>query len=41
MPDFDGPADFLGKLRSARVIGHHWDRARPWSARILPGTTTD
>jgi predicted metal-dependent phosphoesterase TrpH len=41
MPDFDGAADFLAKLRDARVVGHHWDEARPWSARILPGTTTD
>ena len=41
MPDFDGPADFLIKLREGRAIGHHWDEPRPWSARILPGTTTD
>ena len=41
MPDFDGPADFLAKLREARVVGYHWDEARPWKARILPGTTTD
>jgi predicted metal-dependent phosphoesterase TrpH len=39
MPDFDGPADFAAKLRVARAVGHHWDRARPWSARIVPGTT--
>ncbi|HEY4333075.1 MAG TPA: PHP domain-containing protein, partial [Ilumatobacteraceae bacterium] len=24
MPDFDGPADFLAKLRLGRVVGHHW-----------------
>jgi len=41
MPDFDGPADFLAKLREGRPVGHHWDEPRPWSARILPGTTTD
>ena len=41
MPDFDGPADFLDKLREARVVGHHWDKARPWSARILPSMTAD
>ena len=41
MPDFDGPHDFLAKLREARVVGHHWDKARPSKARILPGTTTD
>jgi len=39
MPDFDGPADFLAKLASARPVGHHWDQARPWSPRVLPGTT--
>jgi predicted metal-dependent phosphoesterase TrpH len=41
MPDFDGPHDFLAKLRLGRTVGHHWDEARPWSARILPGTTVD
>jgi hypothetical protein len=40
MPDFDGPADFLTKLREARTVGHHWDEARSWSARVLPGTTS-
>jgi predicted metal-dependent phosphoesterase TrpH len=38
MPDFDGPADFLEKLGRARVVGHHWDGARPWRARIVPST---
>lgn len=38
MPDFDGAADFLAKLRVARAVGHHWDQARPWSSRIVPGT---
>lgn len=41
MPDFDGPQDFLSKLRLGRPVGHHWDHARRWSARILPGTTID
>lgn len=36
MPDFDGPADFLAKLREGRVVGHHWDRPRPWRPRIVP-----
>jgi hypothetical protein len=40
MPDFDGPADFLDKLRRGRVVGHHWDEPRPWSARVLPSTTS-
>lgn len=41
MPDFDGPADFLAKLRDATVIGHHWDEARPWSARVVPSTSAE
>lgn len=39
MPDFDGPADFLAKLRVARVVGHHWDQHRPWSPRVVPSTS--
>ncbi len=39
MPDFDGPADFLSKLRVARVVGHHWDEHRPWSPRVVPSTS--
>ncbi len=41
MPDFDGPHDFLSKLRLGRPVGHHWDEPRPWSPRVLPGTTTE
>jgi predicted metal-dependent phosphoesterase TrpH len=41
MPDFDGPHDFLDKLRLGRPVGHHWDEPRPWSARVLPGTAID
>jgi len=41
MPDFDGPADFLHKLRAGRVVGHHWDRPRPWSARVLPSISNE
>ena len=40
MPDFDGPEEFLTNLCSARTVGHHWDEARPWSARVLPGTSS-
>ena len=40
MPDFDGPGDFLDKLRVGRIVGHHGDEPRPWSARVLPGTTS-
>ncbi len=36
MPDFDGPADFLAKLREGRIVGHHWDEHRPWKPRIIP-----
>jgi hypothetical protein len=38
MPDFDGPTEFLANLGRGRVVGHHWDEARPWSARIIPST---
>jgi predicted metal-dependent phosphoesterase TrpH len=38
MPDFDGPKEFLANLGHGRVVGHHWDQARPWSARIIPST---
>jgi predicted metal-dependent phosphoesterase TrpH len=36
MPDFDGPHDFLNKLREGTVVGHYWDEARPWTPRIIP-----
>ncbi len=39
MPDFDGPQDFLVKLRAAQPIGHHWDQHRPWTARVVPSVT--
>jgi len=38
MPDFDGPQEFLAALADAVVVGHHWDRPRPWRARIVPST---
>jgi hypothetical protein len=38
MPDFDGPTEFLASLGRGRVVGHHWDEARPWSPRIIPST---
>jgi predicted metal-dependent phosphoesterase TrpH len=41
MPDFDGPGDFLDKLRLGRAVGHHWDEARPWSPRVLPSTRSE
>jgi predicted metal-dependent phosphoesterase TrpH len=39
MPDFDGPAEFLANLAEAVVVGHHFDRARPWRPRIVPSTS--
>nr|MBP6489064.1 hypothetical protein [Ilumatobacteraceae bacterium] len=41
MPDFDGLADFLCKLRAGRIVGHHWDQHRPWTPRVLPSLPTD
>ena len=38
MPDFDGPREFLEALRSAVVVGHHFDTPRPWQPRIVPST---
>jgi hypothetical protein len=38
MPDFDGAAGFLAALRDGMVRGHHWDEARPWTARVVPST---
>ena len=38
LPDFTGPADFLIALRAAVVVGHHFDRPRPWRSRIVPST---
>ena len=36
MPDFDDPSSFLASLRRGRVVGHHYDKARPWTSRIVP-----
>jgi predicted metal-dependent phosphoesterase TrpH len=36
---FRGAAEFLAALGSARVVGHHWDRARPWSPRVVPSVS--
>jgi predicted metal-dependent phosphoesterase TrpH len=38
MPDFDGPQEFMAALGEARVVGHHFDRPRPWRPRIVPST---
>ena len=34
--DFDGPTEFLGALRDAVVVGHHFDPARTWTPRVIP-----
>jgi len=36
MPDFDGAGGFLESLRAARVVGHRFDRPRPWVPRVIP-----
>ena len=41
MRDFDGPQSFLESLRDAVVVGHHFDRARPWRLWIVPSTSID
>ncbi len=38
MPDFDSPAEFLAAMRQGRAVGHHFDAAREWRARIVPST---
>jgi predicted metal-dependent phosphoesterase TrpH len=38
MPDFRDAPSFLASLRSALVVGHHFDAARPWRPRIVPST---
>jgi predicted metal-dependent phosphoesterase TrpH len=39
MPDFDGPGDFLVRLRQGRVVGHHADPHRTWRPRVVPSTS--
>jgi len=34
--DFDGPDDFVRALHDARIVGHHFDPARPWTPRVIP-----
>ncbi|MCP3992791.1 MAG: PHP domain-containing protein [Actinomycetia bacterium] len=36
MPDFDGPASFLGSMAQGRIVGHHFDEPRRWTPRIVP-----
>lgn len=41
MPDFDGPSEFLANLAQGEIVGHFFDRARPWKPRIVPSLTRD
>ena len=38
IPDFTDAPSFLAALSSSTTRGHHWDEARPWTARIVPAT---
>jgi len=40
MADFEGVAGFLRAVAGGRVVGHHFDHARPWRQRIVPSTRT-
>ena len=37
--EFERPQDFLAVLSIGRVVGHHFDSARPWRGRIVPSTS--
>lgn len=38
MPDFhdDDPASFMASMAQGRIVGHHYDKPRPWTPRIVP-----
>ncbi len=36
MPDFETPRQFLDNARKGRIVGHHFDKPRPWTPRIVP-----
>jgi hypothetical protein len=36
--DFEDAEGFLAAIRLGRVVGHHFDSARPWRQRIVPST---
>ena len=36
MPDFANAQEFLANLRRGSIVGHHFDRARVWTPRIVP-----
>ena len=41
MPDFDGPEEFKASLAHGEIVGHHFDRARPWTPRIVPSVSSE
>jgi predicted metal-dependent phosphoesterase TrpH len=38
VPDFTDAAGLVAALRAGWVVGHHFDRPRPWRPRIVPST---
>jgi hypothetical protein len=36
--DFEDVAGFLRVVQTGRIVGHHFDSARPWRRRIVPST---
>ncbi len=36
MPDFADPAQFIASARQGRIVGHHFDKPRRWTPRIVP-----
>lgn len=39
MPDFETADQFLDRARQGRLVGHHFDKPRPWTPRIVPSIT--
>ena len=40
MPTFGDASSFLDALGGATVVGHHWDQARPWRAKVVPSVVS-
>ncbi len=36
MPDFEDAAGFLAAIGDGRIVGHHFDKPRRWTPRIVP-----
>lgn len=41
MPEFANSSEFLSSLAHGRIVGHHSDPARPWTARIVPSVSDE